>query len=218
MKYSLRKSLTGIFSAALLSIAATPASALLLSLQPMTQTAVPTDFVSLDLVISGLNAGGADSLGDFDIDIGFDSAALSFQGYSLGASLGDIGLGEAFDFSLGESSVGVVNLAEVSLLEADAGTCFFCITPYLNDIQSDTFTLATLDFRVDVLAVGSSTGVFFDSIYSLGDGFGSALLYDGFSNAIISNVGTISVPEPTSLALMVLGLFGVAVARQRRQR
>lgn len=215
MKNSIRKSLVSVFATALLALVAMPASALILSLQPTVQTAVPTDNISLDLVVSGLNAGGPDSLGAFDLDIGFDAAALTFQGYSLGASLGDIGLGEAFDFSFGDLGGGLVNLAEVSLLEADSGSCFFCFSPFLDDIQSDTFTLATLDFSVDVLAVGSSTSVFFDTVYALGDGFGLALGLDGISNAVIENPRA-SVPEPTTLALMALGLIGVGVVRRRR--
>lgn len=213
MKNSFKKSLAGVFCAAVLGLTAIPASAAFLSLQPTIQSAVPTDSISLSLVISGLNAGGPDSLGDFDIDIGFDSGALSFQGYSLGASLGDIGLFEALDFSLGNLGGGKINLAEVSLLEADAGSCIFCSGPYLDDIQSDSFILATLDFTVDVLAVGSSTAVFFDSVFALGDGFGNELSVSGLTNAVINNP-MVSVPEPTTLALMALGI--ISVTRRRR--
>lgn len=213
MKNSFKKSLAGVFGAAVLALAAMPASAVMLSLQPTVQSAVPTDNISLNLVISGLNANGPDSLGDFDIDIGFDTSALSFQGYSLGVSLGDIGLSEAFDFSFGDLGGGTVNLAEVSFLEADASSCVFCLGPYLDDIQSGSFILATLDFKVDSLAVGSSTTVFFDTVFALGDGFGNPLGIDSLTNAAINNPG-ISVPEPTTLALMALGLIGVA--RQRR--
>lgn len=203
MKSSLRKSLIGSFGAALLALATMPASAIMLNLQPSLQTATPGDNISLDLVITGLNAGGPDSLGDFDIDIEFDSSALSFQSYSLGTSLGDLGLFEAWDFSLG-GSIGSVNLSEVSYLTPSS----------LDAIQSDTFTLATLDFKVDTLAVGSSTTVFFDTIWALGDSFGNPLQVQALNNATIKN--GVTVPEPTTLALMTLGLIGTIVARRRR--
>ncbi len=212
MENSLKKSMIGIFSTAILALTAIPASAVMLSLQPAVQTAVPNDNISLNLVISGLNTGGPDSLGDFDINIGFDASALSLQSYSLGTSLGDIGLFEAADFSSGDLGGGTINIAEVSFLEADASSCTFCIGPYLDDIQPDSFTLATLDFKVDVLAAGSSTTVFFDTIFALGDGFGNPLEIDSLTNAAINNPG-VSVPEPTTLALLALGLMGVARRR-----
>jgi hypothetical protein len=90
--------------------------------------------------------------------LGFDPGALSFLGYDLGSFLGDLGLVEAVDYSWGDVGGGTVNLAEVSLL--DAASCVSCIPPYLDDIQPDTFVLATLDFLVDTLPPGTSTDVF----------------------------------------------------------
>ena len=78
------------------------ASAITLSLLPAVQTVAPGDTVSLDLVIDGLGDFAPDSLGTFDIDIAFDSTALSFIGYSLGTFHGDELFGEAWDLSLGD--------------------------------------------------------------------------------------------------------------------
>lgn len=117
------------------------AGAVTLSLSPASQTAANSDTVFLDLVVSGLGNFAPASLGDFDVDIGYDTAVLSFQSYSLGVLLGDVGLGEALDASLGDT-FGSVNIAELSLLEPDLATCFFCVAPYLDDLQPDSFTLA----------------------------------------------------------------------------
>ncbi len=183
------------------------AGAVTLSLSPASQTAANNDTVFLDLVVSGLGNFAPDSLGAFDVDIGYDTTVLSFQSYSLGALLGDDGLGEALDVSLGDL-FGSVNIAELSLLDADplSGPSF--IGPYLDDIQPGSFTLATLTFRVDALAPGSSTVVSIDTVYAVGDGFGSALTLDGTSNAIIN-----AVPVPAAVWLFgsgVIGLLGVA--------
>ncbi len=192
---------------------ATHASAVTLNLLPASSIATPGDTVTLDLVISGLTAGGPDSLGDFDIDIRFDTGALSLVGYSLGAFLGDLGLGEATDFSLGDLG-GLVNVAEVSLLEPSSNGCVFCVPPYLDDIQPASFTLATFNFMVDVLPVGSSTVVSIETVNALGDGFGRPLPLEITENAVIRNPSS-DVPEPSTISLIILGLLGTCVVRYR---
>ena len=199
----MRKLLNIVYGLVLLAVTS-HAGAVVLSLEPSSQIAGPGDSVSLDLVISGLGNGAPDSLGDFDIDISFDASALSFLGYTLGTSLGDVGLGEAFDGSFGDLGGGLVNLAEVSLL-----------FPFeLDALQADTFTLATLDFSVDVLAPGDSTTVDIDTVWALGDGFGLPLTVDAANSAVIRNA---AVPEPSLLALVALGLTGVGFASRRRK-
>lgn len=193
------------------------ASAITLSLLPAVQTVAPGDTVSLDLVIDGLGDFAPDSLGTFDIDIAFDSTALSFIGYSLGTFLGDELFGEAWDLSLGDSGGGIINLAELSLLDADPSSGPAGFGPFLDDIQPGSFTLATLDFTVDVLAPGSSTIVSFDTVWALGDGFGNPLTLDSTSDALI-NARSSSVPEPTTLALLSLGLFGIGAARKSQSK
>jgi hypothetical protein len=206
MKNKIKISLFAVLGLCILALTSTRVSAIVLGLEPASQNAVPGDPVSLDLVVSGLGAGGPDSLGDFDIDIFFDTSALSFTGYSLGAGLGDIGLFEAIDFSFGDLGGGMVNLAEVSLL-----------LPFeLDTLQAASFTLATLDFHVDVLAPGSQTPVDIYTVWAVGDGFGQALSVDGTNDAVVRNPAA-EMPEPTTLSLIALGLVGVGLSKRSKK-
>jgi hypothetical protein len=183
-----------IYALGLSMVSTQTMASIVLGLTPSSQSAVSGDNISLNLTISGLGNGVAPSLGDFDIDLGFDTTKLSFSSYTLGASLGDLSLSEAADFSLGGIG-GLINLSEVSLLSASA----------LETLQSSSFTLATLLFHVDSLLTGQSTVVAFDSVNALGDGNGSPLGVEIKRNATISNGAR--VPEPGVLLLVMLGLL-----------
>ena len=175
----------------------------ILELSPSSQTAAPGANISLDLKISGLTSGGAPSLGDFDFDFAFDTTKLSFTSYSLGSFLGNIGLGEADNFSLGLSG-SLINLTELSYL-----------TPAdLDALQGGSFTLATLFFNVGSLSNGQSTIVSFARINALGDGFGDPLTIDAANGAKISN--GVSVPEPSSIVLIFLALSALSWSRLRK--
>lgn len=204
------KKLLNVVCGLVLLISISPVGAVTLSLQPSSQIAAPTDIVTLDLVIDGLGDFAPDSLGDFDINIAYDPSTLSFQSFNLGSFLGDIGLGEATDFSSGDLG-GIINVAEVSLLEPDASTCTFCIPPFLDDIQPSSFSLATFQFMVAVLAPGDSTTVSIDTVFALGDGFGLPLVLDATSDAVIT-----AVPIPPAVWLFGSGLLGlIAIARKK---
>lgn len=136
---------------------ATP-SALAVSLSFVPEPSIP-EVLAVDIVISGLKAGGPPSLGAFDLDVSFDPAVLSPTDVTFGPFLGDPGLFEALtDFNF---FPGVVDLAEVSLLSpAD-----------LDALQPASFSLAALTF--DRIGVGDDRLAF--SQVTLDDAFGNKI-------------------------------------------
>lgn len=172
----------------------------LIGLQPDTIFAGTGDSISFDLVISDLGNFGPDSLGAFDISVGFDASVLSFTGYSLGDFLGDVNLLEAIDASAGDVG-GAVNVAEVSLLSALG----------LNTLQPGEFTLATLYFDVTDLAVGAVTQLSVLSGSVLGDALGSSIAATGLGSASVERV-----PVPGTLALLTASMFGWLTLKRRR--
>lgn len=195
----MKKRLTWVFGCYLF-VSVMQAGAVTLSLEPTDMTAKTGDSIRLDLVIAGLGDHAGDSLGDFDLGLVYDRAALSFTGYSLANYLGDITLFEAIDYSLAEYAAGNIGLTEVSLLLPDE----------LDALQADSFTLATLDFTVDLLARGKTTFVSIDTVWALGDAYGDWLALEGTSGAVITGVA-----EPTGLMLMGMGLVGLGIFRRR---
>lgn len=200
MKFKIKLLMFIIYGLGLSIISPLAVGGVILGLSPTSQTALPGDSISLNLIISGLNGGGAPSLGDFDVDVDFDATKLSFTGYSLGSFLGDISLSEATDYSLGVAG-GSINLSEVSFL-APGG---------LDSLQGSSFTLATLFFNVGNLLNGQSTAVSLSSINALGDGFGNALTLDAVNRATVGN--NVTVPEPSSIVLIVLALSALSWLR-----
>jgi hypothetical protein len=176
-----------------------------IDLQPDPTYAGTGDSVSLDLIISGLGDFTADTLGTFDISVGFDTSALSFSSYSLGVLLGDVSLVEALDASSGVLG-GTLNVAEVSLLSDLA----------LDALQPGSFTLATLNFNVINLAKGVTTQLSILQGAVLGDVSGAKLDVAGFGSASIE-----AIPVPGTLLLLIASLGGwlmftnVALTRRR---
>jgi len=174
------------------------ARAALIELQPSPLLAATTgDSISLNLVVSGL---GADSLGAFDISVGFDSSALSFTSYSLGNYLGNVNLLEAIDGSVGNTG-SAVNVAEVSLLSAFD----------LDTLQPGSFTLATLNFNVINLAAGTVTQLSVLAGPVLGNALGSQIAVTGLGS---TSVGT--VPIPGTLLLLTASTFGWLTLKRRQ--
>lgn len=178
-----------IILATLLLFSVATSQAIMIGFDPASQVVPVGDTVDVDLYISGLGDYAAPSLSTFDLDITYAPTILDFTDYVLGPYLGDILVGEALDWSLGETIPGSVNFSELSLLfdwELDA-------------LQPSSFTLATLTF--DTLAVGTSSLDI--TINALGDAWGNPLVADVQSGSVSP------VPEPATVLLLGSGMAGI---------
>ena len=194
-----------VICASAILLVAPDARAAVIHLLPPNISVSPGSTVILDLTISDL--GGA-TVGDFDVDIGFDPAALTFQGVTLGTALGDVGAGEAIDFGSGLLLPGLVNVVEVSLLAPAA----------LAALQSPPFSLALLEFEVSSLAAGKSTLVEILQVNALGDSGGIALAVANLEHSTLRRPSASPVPEPATGLLFLSGASLAVFLRRQKLR
>jgi hypothetical protein len=176
------------------------ASALTLDFVPSSWSTTLGTPVDIELRISGLGAGGAPSLGAYDITIAFDPAILGFKSFTFGdKTLGDqldlSGFGTAAGFD--GSVAGALNVFEVS----------FALAADLDALQASQFSLGTMSF--DTLNAGTS-GLGIGS-YLLGDALGKGLLAEvlGTASITVERPDT-TVPDPVNSAqLLVCSLLGL---------
>lgn len=187
----------------LLAASTLPAQAATLDLIASSNPATNGDSLSIAVVVGGLAAGSTPSLGDFDLAIDFDPTVLAFNSYALGIGLGSVDALEAFDASFGLTGPGQVNVAEVSFLPPAV----------LDSLQSDSFTLVTLNFTV--LGADVTTALGFDS-FVLGDAFGNSVAVDAANGTTVT---VQPIPLPPTFWMMVSALAvlaGRGTARPQR--
>ena len=178
-----RRTLVPIWILALLFVSA-GAHAATISMVPAATTVGLTGSVDVDLNISGLGNLAPDSLGVFDIDLGYDAGIVSLDSVSFGSSLS-----VAFpSVQILTPSAGSVNIFELSLDSAAD----------LHANQAGSFTIATLTFSR--VAAGTTTLV--ASVNALGDALGAPLAFNVAPGTRI----TAAIPEPSAALLWVTGL------------
>ena len=174
----------------------------ILSLDPATQTTDTGDIVSVTVMIDGLGDYVPLSLASFNLDVVFDTSALSFTGYSLFDELGVVDffdpLADAEDWSWGEYAPGVVNLAEISYLSNFD----------LWDLQPASFALAELFFSVDAPVTSEIAFNYAELV----DVNGDAINVIEVNNASIT--GITPVPEPGTTLLMGLALMTLCIRKK----
>ncbi|MGV8835419.1 cohesin domain-containing protein [Cellvibrio sp.] len=166
------------------------------------QTAVNVgDNIEVQVRISGLSDASAPALGVYDVNFNYDASLFNFSSILWGDSI----LGNQLDLSgfgsLQDSSNGLNWLNAFELSFDDALD--------LELMQAGEFTL----FSVMLNAVAIGSGNFSLTANAIGDAYGNVLFIDTI-NGVAVDVGSISVPEPSSL-LLLLGMLAVIALRTK---
>lgn len=160
------------------------------------------DSLEVAVRINGLNDTSAPSLGVYDVNFLFDSSLFSVNSISWGdAAKGNqldlAGFGSLQDAT---SGAGWLNLLELSFDDAVD----------LDLLQAGEFTLFSV--LLNTLAIG--TGNFSLAANSLGDAYGNNLIADQINGTTVK-AGSVSVPEPSSVLLLLAGIFAIAMLRAK---
>jgi hypothetical protein len=199
--FSMRKSIPMLSAALLLSVGLVPAAdAFTLSVVPQSSTVNVGGTVSVAVVASDL-VGAAQTLGDYDLNLSFDSSVLSFSSIVFGTGLSVTGVPSLVQDYL--TGTGVVNPFESS----------FESVADLETLQPDAFTLFTITFN----ALGAGTSALSLGVNALGNASGAALSYDALNSGSISVAGAPAVPVPAGVWLLLSGVAGVGSFLRRRR-
>jgi hypothetical protein len=200
MRSTLAKLLVGLLAFVLTNRQAS--AAIILSLEPASQTVSAGSPVSMDLVVSNSNPLVSAGVGAFDVDLTYNPAVLSAMSVTFGTHL-DLGVSGSIQNS-NLSTPGLIHLDEVSL-EASSELL-------LN--QPASFTLATLNFSGT--APGVSSVNFTSAILSDVTGLQS-ITPETVAGQVEVTGGGVAVPDPASTAnLLPLGLLGIWMLRRSR--
>ena len=159
------------------------------------------DNIEVQVRIIGLSDASAPALGVYDVNFNYDASLFNFSSILWGDST----LGNQLDLSnfgsLQDSSSGLggLNVFELSFDEAMD----------LELLQAGEFTL----FSVLLNAVAIGSGNFSLTTNAIGDAYGNDVLIDTINGTAV-NISGVSVPEPSSL-LLLLGMLAILALRAK---
>jgi hypothetical protein len=195
------------------------AAAIVLQPHPAVVSPTPEQSFTVDIHVVGLTS----LLAAFELNLTFGPMLVNAQGFPsilfqpsatvMGGALGDVAAGEVIVTQDFDNAFGSIQLAAVSLLEADLATCVFCQPKFLSDLQpTGDFLLGTLRFNTFFPAI--ELGQLSVSVESslLSDPFGVAIATDAPTDAHIAVVS-----EPSSLSLLAVLLVAGLVKRSGRR-
>ena len=176
------------------------ASAIVINIVPDSLAVQAGEAFTMDVVVSGLSAAN-EIVSAYDLNIAYDTSILNATGVSFGSFLDDLTYPSIQDSIL--INPGTINFAELSFLSDSE----------LVLQQSDSFTLATLSF--DAIMAGVSPVTFVaDQVYGIDvKGTYAKILTMDAVNAMVTVNPAISVPEPNTLALMLIALLGLPLRK-----
>lgn len=145
--------------------------------------------VTVTVTVEGIEALVEPSLGAYDLDLFFDDSVLAFAGIAF--------VTDGLPFSLQSVILrpGIVDFAELTFVSKEL----------LQDLQPDSFVLATLSF--DVLATVETLTTVGISQALLADGNGAPIAVDPISSIEL----TAAIPEVSGVHVFALGLLVIGV-------
>lgn len=170
----------------------------IVKINPSTSYGAIGDVVSVDILWDG---GGSNYIGDWDVDLAYDDTIVSYSGSTFYFGVDSLGC-----LVCGDASVpGIIDLFEVS---------FDSVIDLQNNQDSlgNAFKLATLDFVG--LADGISLLTFGASTFGDENGLGFTPDLQNGKICIGDADCTVSVPEPSTLSMLLLGLAGFGIRRK----
>lgn len=224
-----KKHLLGMTIGLLPLLSATSAEGVSLTLDLSSDSLVIGQPLTVNIVVSELGNFAPPSLSAMDLDVTFDSNTLAFVNGTFGNLLGDINNPLEVPTATIAPSLNTVNLVEVSGLFGNASQCSSLLgiplaqcqsdfAPFLDELQPDSFVLASLTF--DTIGLGTSPL----SLAINTDGFLDAEGIELLGAGIVDNQSlTIfqdnqSVPEPsfsTTFIFIFLGLIWTMFRQQQ---
>jgi hypothetical protein len=203
--------------AVLSALCAAPLHAATINLSTASATYTVGQSVTVDFRIGGLTGAANDSLSGFDLDVLFDSALLKLTGYGFtdpASNRNELDLPEAG--SLGFNGDASANGGRVDAFGVSGNSA-----AELDASQAGDFRFLTLTF--EALAASGATAIQVDladaGLLFLSSDFGDLDANFGAARVAFAIVpGGTQVPEPGSLALLLVGAAGMALASRRRVR